>query len=63
MVNSLRQVTRLDPLKVRTDAQGAAKVVAEMKENTAAAEDAIRAAGQGECAVMRRFNRGVDCKG
>ena len=66
MRNSLRQVARLDFLnlrKVRTEAQEAARIAAEVKEKAAADKDAKRAAAQGECAVMRRFGRGVDSKG
>ena len=65
MRNSLRQVVRLDFLnlrKVRTEADEAARIAADLKEKAAEAVDATRAATQGTCAVMRKFGRGVDSK-
>ena len=58
MMNSLKQVERLDFLdlrKVRTDEQEAAEIAAELREKNAVAADRKRAAAAGKCAVLRRF--------
>ena len=63
MINSLRQYTRLNFLRlrhVRTEADEAARIAAEEQARREADEDATHAAAVGKSAVMRNFGRGVD---
>ena len=65
MINSLRQYTRLNFLRlreVRTAVDEAARIAAEEQARIEADEDAYDAAAVGKSAVMRKFGRGVDAK-